>query len=93
MLGVARIVLELVILRHCRVPHLNRNGGKSVAHRRGESVQNGTLSGPAGVRSYPTFPPPIKSELFDTVSESDPSQSQQIAGRLKLPKPPGARAV
>jgi hypothetical protein len=26
------------------------------------------LFGPANVRSYPTFPPPIRSELFDTVS-------------------------
>jgi hypothetical protein len=48
---------------------------------------------PPTVWSYPTFPQSIQSELFDTDSESDPSQSQQIAGRLKLPKPPGAPEV
>jgi hypothetical protein len=43
--------------------------------------------------SYPTFPPPIQSELFDTDSESDASQSRQMPGRLKLPKPQRPCAV
>ena len=39
------------------------------------------------VWSYPTFPPPIQSELFDTDSESDPAQSQQMLGAFKPPAP------
>jgi hypothetical protein len=33
------------------------------------------LFGPVNVWSYPTFPPPIRTELFYTDSESDPAQS------------------
>jgi hypothetical protein len=51
------------------------------------------LFGPVNVWSYPTFPPPIQSELFDTDSESDPAQSQQMLGAFKPPDPPSARAV
>ena len=39
------------------------------------------------VWSYPTFPPPIQSELFDTDSESDPAQSQQTPGASQPPSP------
>jgi hypothetical protein len=45
-------------------------------------------AGPANVWSYPTFPPPIQSELFDTDSESDPAQRQQMPGAFKPPRPP-----
>jgi hypothetical protein len=38
------------------------------------------------VWSYPTFPPPIQSELFDTDSESDPAQNKCRA--LSSPPPP-----
>ena len=48
------------------------------------------LFGPANVWSYPTFPPPIQSELFDTDSESDPAQRQQMPGAFKPPPPPKA---
>jgi hypothetical protein len=61
------------------------SGGADLAFRFG-------LFGPGNVRSYPTFPQPIRSELSDTVSESDPGSRSTDAGRLKLPKPPGARA-
>ena len=45
------------------------------------------LFGPVNVWSYPTFPPPIQSELFDTDSESDPAQRQQMPGAFKPPAP------
>ena len=49
--------------------------------------------GRSDVWSYPTYSPPIQSELFDTDSESDASQSRQMLGRLKLPKPQRPCAV
>ena len=45
------------------------------------------LFGPANAWSYPSFPPPIQSELFDTDSESDPAQRQQMPGAFKPPAP------
>jgi hypothetical protein len=51
------------------------------------------LFGPANAWSYPSFPPPIQSELFDTDSESDPAQRQQMPGAFKPPAPQSACAV
>jgi hypothetical protein len=92
--GVTRVVLELVILRYChdRLPD--------------DSIQAGNLSRIVEVSLFKrehSQVPPMRGvillfhrrfrELFDTDSESDASQSRQMPGRLKLPKPPGARAV
>jgi len=51
------------------------------------------LFGPVNVWSYLTSPPPIQSELFDTDSESDPAQRQQMPGAFKPPAPQSACAV
>jgi hypothetical protein len=47
----------------------------------------------AQVWSYPTFPPSVQSELFDTDSEGDRSQSQHMLGPQAPPQRPcGIRA-
>ena len=43
---------------------------------------------PTDAWSYPTFLPPLLSELFDTDSESDPAHSQHMPGASKPPRPP-----
>jgi hypothetical protein len=43
--------------------------------------------GRSDVWSYPTFPQPIQSELFDTDSESDPAQDQQMLGASSSQSP------
>jgi hypothetical protein len=91
MLGVTRIVLELVILRHCPCPptlttraeKLSRIVEVSLFKREHSQI-------PADAWSCPTFPPPITSELFDTDSESDAAQSQQMPGALSSPPAPQA---
>jgi hypothetical protein len=43
--------------------------------------------GRSDVWSYPTFPQSIQSELFDTDSESDPAQGQQMPGASSSQSP------
>ena len=43
--------------------------------------------------TYPTYPPPIQSELFYTALEKCRAQSQKMLGAFKPPDTPSARAV
>ena len=43
--------------------------------------------------SYPTYPPPIQSELFYTALEKCRAKSQKMLGAFKPPDTPSARAV